>query len=353
MAATFTGDGAEDQARALVKELRTRYKLKAYTWQKKFDFSKPIEGRGVDRFGGPTQMHYQNDKVIETAVLVGDYERVDDETARKTLKKIKLMQPETLTNVEKTTQTMAAIHAIQKAALPHEKGEPEKGPMSGAFMTTNPLLPREFFVPKGIDKFVVEMNKGVKHSLLDCKGKYSVRVATFKGQSVLLTPKVIEQMKKGSELKSRLVDAAENAHKLTEALRAKGVPAFEFHDRGSSIVTIGSFDSVGTPQANGQTELNPQIYAIMQKFGAEKSIAGGQAQVGKPKSEAGIPFDVQPMPVEVPQPFDHRRLLPRHGDSIKKGTGRCCVEWVERVASGRDTAGTSEGFWSCVARGSG
>ena len=173
--------------------------------------------------------------------------------------------------------------------------------MGGAFMTTNPLLPREFFVPKGIDKFVVEINKGVKFSLLDCKKKYSVKVATFNGQSVLLTPKVIEQMKKGAEPKSRLVEAAEKAHKLTEALRAKGVEAYEFHDRGSSIVTIGGFDSVGTPQPNGQIELNPAIFAIMQKYGAEKSVAGGQAQVGKPKSEAGVPFDVQPLPVEVPQ----------------------------------------------------
>ena len=104
MAATFTGEGSEDQARTLVKELRGKYKLKAYTYQKKFDFSKPMEGRGVDRFGGPQQMHYQNgDVVVETAVLVGDYQQVGDETARKTLKKIKYMQPEALTKVEHTT----------------------------------------------------------------------------------------------------------------------------------------------------------------------------------------------------------------------------------------------------------
>lgn len=130
MAATFTGEGAEDQARMLVKELRSRYKLKAYTYQKKFDFSKPLEGRGVDRFGGPQQMRYQNGNVVvETAVLVGDYEQVGDDAARKTLKKIKYMKPDALTKVEHTSQTMAALHAIQKAAMPREKGEPEKGPM--------------------------------------------------------------------------------------------------------------------------------------------------------------------------------------------------------------------------------
>ena len=248
-------------------------------------------------------MRYQRDDlVVEIAVLVGDYERVDDATGQKTLKKIKFMKPDALVKVEKTSQTMAAIHAIQRAAIPRDEKLPEKGPMGGAFMTTNPLLPRDYFVPKGLDKFVVDMNKGVKHSLLDCKGQYTVKVATFTGQNVLLTRKVIDQMDNGANLKSRLVDAAEKAHKMTEALRAKGVEAYEFHDRSSSIVTIGSFDSVGTPQPNGQIELNPQIHAIMQKYGADRSITPGETpQVGKPKTEAGIPFDVQPLPVEVPR----------------------------------------------------
>jgi hypothetical protein len=300
MAATFTGEGAEDQSRQLAQELRTRYKLRAYTYQKQFDFSKSMEGRGVDRYGRAQTMRYQNDnQIVEIAVLVGDYEQIGDDAAQKTLKKIKYMMPDALVKAEKTSQSMAAILAFQKAAL-NDKKEQEKGPMAGAFLTPNPLLPRDYFVPKGIDKFVVDMNKGVKFSLLDCKGKYTVRVATFTGQSILLTPKIMEQMKKGAELKSRLVDSAEKAHKLTEALRAKGVPAYEFHDRGSSIVTIGSFDSVGTPQPNGQIELNPQVFSIMQKYGAEKPVAG-QAQVGKPRSEVGIPFDVQPLPIEVPK----------------------------------------------------
>ncbi len=40
----------------------------------------------------------------------------------------------------------------------------------------------------------------------------------------------------------------------------------------------------------------------MQRYGADRSVAPGETpQVGKPKSEAGIPFDVQPLPVEVPR----------------------------------------------------
>ena len=39
MAATFSGEGAEDQARQLIHELRSEFKLPAYSYQKKFEFS--------------------------------------------------------------------------------------------------------------------------------------------------------------------------------------------------------------------------------------------------------------------------------------------------------------------------
>ena len=44
-------------------------------------------------------------------------------------------------------------------------------------------LPREYFVPKGVDDFVAKMNQGVEHSLLDCPGRYTVQVATFRGKT--------------------------------------------------------------------------------------------------------------------------------------------------------------------------
>jgi len=259
MACSFTGDGAEDQAQRLVQELRGKHRLTAYTYEGTFDFSKPVQGRGVDRYGGPQAMRYQNGKKItEIAVMIGDYQDVADPEAQKMLKKVKYMRPAALEASENqsTSQTLAAVRAIQRAVLPDDSEEKKKGPMGGAFVTTNPLLPRDYFVPKGIDKLVVEMNKGVKFGLLDCPGRYTVKVATFTGQ-VIVNQKQIESIEHGSSMKSRLAEAAEKAHKLTETLRAKGVQAYEFHDRYSSIVTIGSFNSVGTPRADGKTEINP------------------------------------------------------------------------------------------------
>ncbi len=94
-----------------------------------------------------------------------------------------------------------------------------------------------------------------------------------------------------------------NAHKITEALREKGVEAYEFHDRYASIVTIGSFDSVGVPRADGKIEINPAMHSIIKTYGAEAKLLPGQVtpQLSKPKSIEGVPFDVSPVPVEVPR----------------------------------------------------
>jgi hypothetical protein len=328
LATTFSGDEAEADAKKLVQELRKKYKLPAYSYRKKFDFSGPVEARGVDRFGKPLQMRYQRDEVEEIAVLVGNFAAVDDPDAQRTLRKIKLAQPDCLKAEAgaQTSRPLVGLRAMQKALLPdppppawiEKYGErrarqlwaerKNRGPMGHALVTTNPLLPPDYFAPKGIDKFVAQMNSGVKHSLLDCPGKYSVKVATFTGHAILLDRKNQEALEKGVTPKSWLEDAAKNAHTLVSELRAQGVEAYEFHDRSSSIVTVGSFQSVGTPRTDGKTEINPQVHAIMKHFGAETKIVESrvpgqvtQPQVGKAKTLAGIPFDVQPLPVEVPK----------------------------------------------------
>ncbi len=45
-----------------------------------------------------------------------------------------------------------------------------------------------------------------------------------------------------------------------------GYDAYEFHDRSSSIVTVGSFDSVGTRRRRGKIEINPTVHKIMPRF---------------------------------------------------------------------------------------
>src|SRR5215471_13734323 len=120
MATTFQGNNAREQARQLVFELRSRYRLPAYTYEKAFDFTKPERCIGFNPDGTPKKMRYQQAQVIkELAVLVGDYDTVDDPTAQKVLKKIDEMDPESMkiANTRKT-QSLSAIGQLEKSLIP-------------------------------------------------------------------------------------------------------------------------------------------------------------------------------------------------------------------------------------------
>jgi len=279
----------------------------------KFDLG-DTGGRGFDRGGRPSRMVYQRGKAEydEIAVLVGNFRAVDDPDAAKTLQEIKYLPSKVLDPGpgKATYQNLAALHYVQQEYIAQKfQGAKPKGMMGTAFITSNPLIPREFFAPKGVDQFVVRLNQGVKYSLLDCPGKYSVQVAHFSG-SVVIDQAEIAAINRGLKpLESQLAKAGENAHKLTVALRKLGYEAYEFHDRGASIVTVGSFDDLGSPRADGRIELQPKIAKIIQVFGSDQS-AVGTSQAILTKALDHIPLDATPLPVEVPKrsiAADYRR----------------------------------------------
>ncbi|MEY3206405.1 MAG: hypothetical protein RLZZ21_2736, partial [Planctomycetota bacterium] len=99
---------------------------------------------------------------------------------------------------------------------------------------------------------------------------------------------------------SRLVEAADKAHRLTEALRRQGWQAWEFHDRDSSIVCVGSIDQLSMPQGGGRAAVHPEITRIVAGLGPDPAaLASGQVV---PRSFDGIMLDVQPKPIDVPRP---------------------------------------------------
>lgn len=278
LAASFSGNGAEDQARGLARELRDRYRLRTYLHQMNFDFGSESPGRGLDEYGAPIRRRYQRgDRVREHAVLIGDFPAIADPAAQQTLERIKTLEPTALkVDANTTAQSMAQIRRWEDALMEKLGKERKRGPMAQAFFTRNPLLPPEYFVPKGVEPFVAKMNEGVEHSLLDCPGKYTVQVATFRGKTILQTSAVEEQKaassfwnrRKKADDRNPLVEAAENAHLLTEELRAHGFEAYEFHDRTESIVTIGSFAQVAQQLPDGRiTPLLP-VQKIIETFGA-------------------------------------------------------------------------------------
>lgn len=304
-AASFAGEGAAGEARNLVLELRRRYKVPAYIHSERFDFSESVRGIGINPDRSPKMMKYDKSGVFdEYAVLIGDFASVDDPDLQKVLQRIKYARPQVLTGENKsTTRRYAGFRELQRR-INGDDEKKRKGPMGTAFATPNPLLPREYFAPSGIDTFVLDMNKDVPHSLLECPGKFSVRVATFRG-TVEIDQRRVSEIENGGSMKSRLEEAAIKAHRLTEALRDKNIEAYEFHDRHESYVTVGSFDWVGKPQADGVQEMNPAVLKVINHFSPSREALAdrsGQTVAGlQPRSLAGIPFDVQPWPVEVPR----------------------------------------------------
>ncbi|MCO6042371.1 hypothetical protein NG895_00485 [Aeoliella sp. ICT_H6.2] len=270
MAATFSGSGAEQQARELVLELRKQFNLEAYHHSMTFQHTGDERlGRGLDRYGAPLRMRYQSgEQSQEHAVLVGNFPAIDDPAAQKLLDQVKKLRPKTLDrDYNETSQNLA----IERDYYNKAAGGKGAAPMSKAFLTRNPILPEEYFNPKGVDPFVAKMNAGVEHSVLDCPERYTVKVATFRGKAVLQGA-----FSSGSKSRNRnsepdvdpLVEAALNAHRIVVFLRAKGWEAYEFHDRTESYVTIGSFDKVANRTADGQLQPTGDVDVILRTFGA-------------------------------------------------------------------------------------
>lgn len=343
LATTFSGEGAEQQARDLCVELRQTLGLSTYLHDMKFDQrdDQPL-GRGVDRYGAPIKMKYRSGtNRQEWAVLVGDYPAFDDTIAEGDLAKIKRVRPRALEPDADghTTQNFAGYRQAS-AKLAGKKSA--DGPMRTAFLTRNPLLPEEYFVPKGVDKFVEKMNKDVDHSALDIKGRYAVKVASFKARGTLVGAAQARSKKtrRGKKRDDALVEAAWNAHCLCEEMRRRGWEAYEFHDRTESCVMVGSFDSVknaggqplkevadivqtfgaayegsATPLAkerlpDAKAERSERLRAFNNVFTSEVGqVAGGMnpkyahVQVTDDKSQPlkAIPFDIHPHVVEAPK----------------------------------------------------
>jgi hypothetical protein len=165
-------------------------------------------------------------------------------------------------------------------------------------------LPEDYFVSRGVDQFTVRLNEDNKYSLLKCPGKYTVQVAHFTGK-VTIDQEEIQEIEKGKKMETRLDKAGENAERLCEALREKGYEAYLLHERYASVVTVGSFNSVGTPRNDGRIEMSPEILAIIERFKATKApevFTNGKNTLSlQPKSLVGIPFDLQPIVVHAPK----------------------------------------------------
>ena len=175
MCASFSGENGSQQAFRLAKELRQNYRLNAYVYRHNRDISEAVQGKAIGfdvvEVGGqellrPAQMKLAaGDSVEEIAVLVGDFSSLEDAAAQRTLTKIKAVHPGTM------------------AEFDSDPNNKKRGPLKAAFLMPNPMLPDQYFEARKIDETVIKWNTKTKYSLLKNPGNYSVRIATFGGDS--------------------------------------------------------------------------------------------------------------------------------------------------------------------------
>ncbi|MCA9230938.1 MAG: hypothetical protein KDA57_09820 [Planctomycetales bacterium] len=335
LAATFSGPEAEAQAHELILELRSNYRFPAYYYGMTFQQDETDLGRGVDDYGSRIRRRYQRgNQIQEHAVLVGEFPSVDDPDASKLLQQIKQIAPETLNpeDHESTSQSLATVRQFHNYVREKVGAKNKKGPMGHAFITRNPLLPKEYFVPQGVDEDIAKWNEGLEYTLMKCPGRYSIRVATFQGRTSLQASDEADSNAKTRRASKDdpLVVAGEKAHLLTVALREKGWEAYEFHDRNESYVAVGSFDS-GQTLPDGRITLDsrdaqiiyntfgatspnsvfnrpaPRESRILEERSKQQFMSMFQNNLGQvsegfhPKQFVGIPMDIIPQPVQVPR----------------------------------------------------
>lgn len=327
MCASFAGENAIYQANDLVHELRSKHNLNAYVFKKKIEFAKTVDGKGMGKVEivgdkiiaqSPEMEYAHGTDFDEIAVLVGSFSSIDDRHAADTLEKIKTLQPGALAFDETvpTNQRMGVWREIMRRV----SGDAEmkaKGPMRQAFMIPNPLLPEEYFAQRGIDTVILDLNRDLKYGLLSCPKPYSVRVATFRGETSFKLADIERAKQEDSRPafgkpreKSQLAEAGEKAHRLTNELRKEHIEAYEFHDRYESYVCVGSFDWVKRTGANGKEEWNQEVVDTISLYKAtveDKKLKNytGMGNPVRPKTMpglrgTGIFFDAQPIPVQVP-----------------------------------------------------
>jgi len=223
------GKNPEELAHELVLELRQKG-LPSYVYSQK-----AIDERVTTKDKmGREETRKQLTAYDQICVIAGNYESVDNPTAKQTLAWIKKFRPKSL----------------QQEGVTWLETQRKKGPLSRAFLTVNPMLTLEEIAARKHDPLLAKINSGGKYSLYENDAKYSLVIATFSGKTLAHlgdsnAPDALEAFQVSDDLNV----ASHNAWELSVALRElnANIDAYVWHDRYQSVVTVGGFDSAGDP----------------------------------------------------------------------------------------------------------
>lgn len=278
--ASYSGPEAAQKAHDLVQDIRNRYRLPAYVFNRG-EKERQAEQERLRQL--KSQMPGGRFRTVriedQYAVLVGGYKDID--SARKALDDIKKLKPsdKRLMNVLFGGVTTASANSSQK----EEAAVSYVSPFMDAFVVPNPTTVQERKVERKLDyRLLKELNAEEELSLLKCRQPYTLAVAAFQGLSTITPHDTSSSFldKLFSRAGESLSASALNAHNFAEALRKAGYEAYVLHLKQGSLVTIGSFGSREDPRIQ---QLQQSLVNNLQLTGRVEMLA-------------------QPFVMEVPKP---------------------------------------------------
>lgn len=240
----------------------------------------------------------------EVAVLAGNYEdnlenSATGKVAHKTLEFIKRFRPQAL---EAHARLLDAASEQMSSEFKGANFREKKhyGPLYKAHLAPNPLLTPQEVASRRKDPLLVELNVGQPFSIAENKGRYTLVVATFEGKSTITLSRANELdsvIKAGS-----LDESGYLAMALANTMRVqRNLPAYAFHDKYRSVVTVGEFNSPDDPKISMYIEQ----FRAKPKFDQNRRREVTVAEAFKIEGQNGQPDKVwvmDPMPQLIPVP---------------------------------------------------
>ncbi|MCS6849633.1 MAG: hypothetical protein NZ700_00510 [Gemmataceae bacterium] len=302
-AASFTGPNSAALAHDLVVELRQKYRLPAYVFNRSNEERRKqreeIEAKrrqqeefflkaGLDPATAASMVRVRTTRIEDQyAVLVGGYKDMD--TARKALDDIRKLKP--------SQKFMGSVvQGTQKTGQVSERTW--LNPFATAFVVHNPTVPMPPPDNKP-DPLLKQLNADEPYSLLKCRKPWTLVVKDFPGASVIVpanTPpgSFLERIGLSRKSSEVLNAGALQAQQLAKALREMKEMQFEayvLHTRHNSLVTVGGFDSPN----------DPKMQETIRKLASFRFT--GPPDLTNPQGGPGLlSLWPQPLPMEVPRP---------------------------------------------------
>jgi hypothetical protein len=297
-AGSFTGETSSKLAHDLVLEIRSRYGLPAFVFnrgsemrrqqQDELQKRRQQQKEYLERMGLKPDLPLRLPSVrIEEqyAVLIGGYK--DFDSASKDLARIKKLEPPK--SVPKDTLTYDVVPAPGASKKP-EGQRAVVNPFAHSFVARNPSIQVQKEAPNKPDPFWKELNAWETYSLLKCGKPWTLAIKEFSGQTMIQpqsAPTKFLNLLTGARAGEQLNASALNAHNMAEALHKLGFEAYVLHTRSNSIVTIGGFDSASDPRIQQvERALDHNL-----KFTYENTHS----------SDPNMGLFARPMPMEVPR----------------------------------------------------